>query len=59
LKGALNTIPYHGSTGCGIEDIICDTRAQNPSFVILGFLFNHISHYLLQKTFYRIKISCY
>ena len=37
---------------------ICDTRAQNPSLVVFGFLIQSYSTlHLLQNTFYRVKIS--
>jgi len=38
----------------------CDTGAQNPSLVVLGFLIlSDSTLHLLQNTFYRIKISCF
>jgi len=35
---------------------ICDTEAQNPTYVILGFLVrSYFTLHLPQNTFYRIK----
>jgi len=39
---------------------ICDTGAQNPSFVVFDFFIESYSTlHLLQNTFYSIKISCF